>query len=62
MVSASQVPFDGGSGSHLEAHLVLEVPTSGTYFIAVFGSTYHRGTYALSVIDLEDLYTTHRPS
>ncbi|WP_419552581.1 hypothetical protein [Candidatus Poriferisodalis sp.] len=54
--------FDGGSGSHLEAHLVLEVPTSGTYFIAVFGSTYHRGTYALSVIDLEDLYTTHRPS
>ena len=57
-----RIVFASGGGSYLETRLVWTPPSSGTYFIQVAGSSYEIGTYDLSVIDFEDLYTTHRPS
>ncbi|WP_420446869.1 cadherin domain-containing protein [Candidatus Poriferisodalis sp.] len=60
--SGQRIVFASGGGSYLETRLVWTPPSTGTYFIGVAGSSYEIGTYDLSVIDFEDLYTTHRPS
>ena len=57
-----RIVFASGGGSYLETRLVWTPPSPGTYFIGVAGSSYEIGTFDLSVIDFEDLYTTHRPS
>ena len=60
--AGQRIVFASGGGSYLETRLVWTPPSSGTYFIQVAGSSYEIGTFDLSVIDFEDLYTTHRPS
>ena len=58
-----RIHFAGDGGDwYLEARLVMVAPATGAYFIQVAGSHYEIGTYDLSVLDLEDLYTIHRPS
>ena len=53
--------FDDHSGWHLEPRLVYIPTRTGTYNIAVAASGREIGTYAVSVIDLNDYYTVHRP-
>ena len=53
---------DDGGDSYLETRLVMVAPTTATYFMQVAGSHYEIGTYDLSVLDMEDLYTIYRPS